>query len=160
VATISFRIAKDSKIFIELISLRNHIVNLLRGFMRFGYTMVYVPDVAAALTFYEHAFNLKRLYIHESMQYGELATGSTKLAFVSETLAESNGVDFISNHADTNKAPGFEIAFIADNVSEAYQQALSAGATDVKEPIEKPWGQTVAYVRDLNGIIIEICSQL
>lgn len=128
--------------------------------MRLGYIMVYVPDVEAALFFYENAFNLKRLFLHESMQYGELATGSTKLAFVSETFAESNGVNFINNRPNTNKAPGVEIAFIAENVSDAYKHALAAGAIDVKGPVEKPWGQTVAYVRDLNGFIIELCSQL
>lgn len=128
--------------------------------MRFGYTIIYVPDVEAALFFYERAFNQKRLFLHESMQYGELATGSSKLAFASETMAESNGVDFISNRPNTNKAPGIEIAFVADNVPEAYQQALAAGAIDVKGPVEKPWDQTVAYVRDLNGVLIEICSQL
>ncbi|MFA6038477.1 MAG: VOC family protein [Legionellales bacterium] len=128
--------------------------------MRFAYTIIYVPDVEAALFFYERAFSIKRLFLHESMQYGELATGSTKLAFASEIMAESNGVDFISNRSTSNKAPGFEIAFVADDVAAAYQQALAAGAIDVKGPIEKPWGQTVAYVRDLNGVLVEICSQL
>ncbi len=128
--------------------------------MRFGYTIIYVPDVEAALFFYEHVFQLKRLFLHESKQYGELATGSTKLAFASEALAESNDLPFITNRNNTDKAPGIEIAFVADDVDLAYKYALSAGATHVKEPVEKPWGQTVAYVRDLNGVIVEICSQL
>ncbi|MFA6038336.1 MAG: VOC family protein [Legionellales bacterium] len=128
--------------------------------MRFGYTVIYVSDVDTTLSFYEKAFKLKKLYLHESMQYGELATGSTKLAFASESLAESNGVDFISNRSNASKAPGFEIALIADDVAEAYQHAIAAGAIDVKGPIEKPWGQTVAYVRDLNGVLVEICSSL
>lgn len=51
--------------------------------MQFGYTIIFVPDVEAVLSFYEQAFLLKKLFIHESLQYGELETGSTKLAFAS-----------------------------------------------------------------------------
>ncbi|MFO0110274.1 MAG: VOC family protein, partial [Alphaproteobacteria bacterium] len=31
-------------------------------------------------------------------------------------------------------------------------------AAPLKKPEQKPWGQTVAYVRDLNGFLVEICS--
>jgi hypothetical protein len=31
---------------------------------------------------------------------------------------------------------------------------------DVAEPTQKPWGQTVAYLRDNQGFLIEICSPL
>ena len=27
-------------------------------------------------------------------------------------------------------------------------------------PQEKPWGQVVAYVKDLNGIIVELCTSM
>jgi hypothetical protein len=30
----------------------------------------------------------------------------------------------------------------------------------VKAPETKPWGQIVAYVRDNNGCIVEICSPI
>jgi hypothetical protein len=26
------------------------------------------------------------------------------------------------------------------------------------EPVTKPWGQTLAYVRDLNGVLVELAS--
>jgi hypothetical protein len=28
----------------------------------------------------------------------------------------------------------------------------------VVEPVDKPWGKTISYVRDLNGFIVELCS--
>jgi lactoylglutathione lyase len=34
----------------------------------------------------------------------------------------------------------------------------TAGATRYVNPIDKPWGQTVAYVRDANGILIELAT--
>mgnify|MGYP006317175061 FL=1 len=38
--------------------------------MKFGYTIVYVPDVAASLAFFESAFGLSRRFLHESGSYG------------------------------------------------------------------------------------------
>ncbi|WP_317048478.1 VOC family protein [Flavobacterium ginsenosidimutans] len=40
------------------------------------------------------------------------------------------------------------------------QKATSFGAVIVSEPVEKPWGQIVAYARDLNGFLIEICTEV
>ena len=34
--------------------------------MKLGYTIVYVPDVAASLSFFENAFGLHRRLLHES----------------------------------------------------------------------------------------------
>lgn len=127
--------------------------------MKFGYTIIYVNDVAAALNFYKKMFNLEILFLHDSKQYGELNTGETKIAFVSNALAESNGVTFIKNDIK-NTAAGFEIALVTKDVNEAYQHAIKNGAISLKGPMKKPWGQEVAYVRDLNGIIIELCSPM
>lgn len=124
--------------------------------MQFGYTIIYVSDVESTLSFYEKAFNLKQSFLHESKQYGELNTGNTKLAFASEALAQANGIEF----EKLSKPSGFEIALITDDVQKAYQHAVKAGAVAVKEPIEKPWGQTIAYVRDRNGTLIEICTPI
>ena len=43
--------------------------------MQFGYTIIYVPDVAASLAFFTRAFGLARRFLHESGTYGELETG-------------------------------------------------------------------------------------
>jgi len=43
--------------------------------MKFGYTIVYVPDVLASVEFFEKAFGLKRRLVHES-GYGEMDTDS------------------------------------------------------------------------------------
>lgn len=127
--------------------------------MRFGYTIIYVSDVPSTLNFYKNAFNLESNFLHESKQYGELNTGNTKIAFTSNSLAQTNGVKFIKNDIES-EAPGFEIALVTDNVSQAYTHAIQNGAIAINEPTIKPWGQEVAYVRDLNGIIVELCSSM
>lgn len=127
--------------------------------MRFGYTIIYVSDVESTINFYKNAFNFELNFLHESKQYGELNTGDTKIAFASNEMAQSNGVKFVANNLK-NDAAGFEIALITSDVKYAYKHATDNGAIAVTEPILKPWGQEVAYVRDPNGIIIEICSPM
>lgn len=58
--------------------------------MQFAYTIIYVPDVAASLDFFERAFGFNRKFLHESGTYGELETGATTLAFAAHELADMN----------------------------------------------------------------------
>jgi lactoylglutathione lyase len=127
--------------------------------MKFSYTIIYVDNVEATVNFYAKTFKQNVLFKHESNEYAEMDTGGTKLAFASSDLAKSNGVEFIENKPG-NVAPGFEITFTCSNVQDCYQHALENGAINVKTPVKKPWGQEVAYVRDLNGVIVAICSAM
>lgn len=129
--------------------------------MRFAYTIIYVDDVAASLTFYQEAFGLQTSFLHPSQQYGELTTGETKLAFACHTLAAENLPLEYRRVDQSGAAPvGVEIALMSNDVAGDYQRAVEAGATPVSEPTDKPWGQTVAYVRDVNGMLVEICSPI
>lgn len=124
--------------------------------MKLGYCILYVPDVPAALSFYETAFGLSRKFLHESNTYGELATGETRLAFAAESLAETHGEFRPSRLAE--KPCAMEVALVTDDVSAALERAVAAGARPHKPAEQKPWGQTVAYVRDPNGFLIELCT--
>ncbi|NDC82948.1 VOC family protein [bacterium] len=124
--------------------------------MKFGYTIIYTEDVVRSIEFFENAFGFKRRFIHET-DYAELETGETALAFATHELGEShlpNG--YIK--ANEEKPLGIEIALVTENVREAFNKALNAGATEIKKPISKPWGQVVSYVRCPDGTIVEICS--
>lgn len=125
--------------------------------MKLGYTIIYVTDVPATVTFYETAFGLTRRFIHESNLYGELDTGDTVLAFAGLEAAEMNGLAIVPNDPK-GPAAGWEVCFVTDHVTTAYDRAIAAGCTPVSPPEDKPWGQTVSYVRDLNGCLIEIAS--
>jgi catechol 2,3-dioxygenase-like lactoylglutathione lyase family enzyme len=128
--------------------------------MKFAYTILYVRDVAASLAFYESAFDLQRRFLHESGTYGELETGTTTLSFAAEPLAQSN-LPGGFQPADRNRPPAAsEIGFTTADVPAAYAQALAAGALDVAAPKTKPWGQVVAYVRDLDGHLVELCTPM
>ena len=126
--------------------------------MKFGYTIVYVSSVTEALTFYKAAFGFETRFLHDSNEYGELETGTTVLAFASHAMGEMN-LDGQYQKADLNAAPlGVELAFVTDDVASAYARAIAAGAIAIKPPVEKPWGQLVAYVRAKEGSLIELCS--
>ncbi len=114
------------------------------------YVVLYVPDVEAAMVFYEAAFGLSRRFVHES-GYGEMETGATALGFASETLAEGNAGQYRPNRLLEPPA-GAEIAFTVPDVPAAYSRALAAGAVSAMPPSKKPWGQTVAYLRRLERI--------
>ncbi|TCM85791.1 VOC family protein [Rhodovulum steppense] len=125
--------------------------------MRFRYTILFVPDVPATLDFYGRAFGMTTGFLHESGEYGELATGETKLAFSSVRLMTELGKH--PGRADP-AAPVFEIAFETGDVAGAVERALAAGARLVQAPRDEPWGQTTAYVTDPNGYLVELCSAI
>ena len=127
-----------------------------------GYVILYVRDVPASLAFYEKAFGLTRRFFHDDAgkAYGELETGAARLAFASLPLVEAHLKHGVSLAAPDKPPLGFEIALVTADVAGLYAQALKAGAASVSAPEAKPWGQTVAYVRDDNGFLVELCSPL
>lgn len=125
--------------------------------MKLGYTIIYVADVPATVAFYEDAFGLKRRFIHESQLYAEMETGETALAFAGNDAAEMSGLAIRSNERGDLPA-GWEICLITKDIEAAYSQAINAGCKPLSPPAEKPWGQSVSYVRDLNGCIVEIST--
>jgi lactoylglutathione lyase len=116
--------------------------------------------VGASIAFYEAAFGLQRKFVTPENDYGELLTGETTLAFASLALAQSNLPEGFQ--ASTASAPpfGIELGLVTADVSATMAQALAQGATLAKAAAEKPWGQTVGYLRDLDGFLLEICSPM
>ena len=127
--------------------------------MKLGYTIIYVADVPNTVAFYETAFGLNLRFMHESNLYAEMETGETVLAFAGTEAAEMSGLAILPNSPNA-LAAGWEICFVTDDVQAAYDTALAQGCHGVVHPTEKPWGQTVSYLRDLNGCLVEIASPI
>lgn len=127
-----------------------------------GYVILYVNDVAASLAFYEKAFGLSRRFFHDDngKAYGELETGATRLAFASIALASEHLKQSVTAAAPDKAPLGVEIALTTPDVLALFQRAVKAGAISVNEPATKPWGQTVAYVRDNSGFLVELCTPM
>lgn len=125
--------------------------------MQLGYIILFVEDVAETLAFYNDAFDVEFKFLHESKLYGEADTGAVTLAFASYAMAAYNDLEIRRNRPDELPA-GAQVSFVTEDVAAAYKNAVEGGAVGAKAPEQKPWGQTVAYVRDLNGFLVEICS--
>jgi lactoylglutathione lyase len=125
--------------------------------MKFGYAILFVPDVSSAVDFYERAFGLVRTSLNAV--FATMSTGETTLAFGLEDneKRELGDTTFRASRPDI-EAAGFQISFVADDVPAAFQKALEAGASEVYGPQTMPWGQTVCRVRDLNGVLVSIVT--
>jgi lactoylglutathione lyase len=123
--------------------------------MKLGYTILYVDDVRRTVDFYSSAFGLTPKFVHEAGDFGEMDTGTTSLAFCAKSLLRQMGKSPTSPNAD---APCFEIALVTSDVPMAVQRALDAGCRLLQAPEVMSWGQTVAYVADLNGFVVELCT--
>lgn len=128
--------------------------------IKFAYTILYVKDVAKSIEFYEKAFGFTRKFVTPDNDYGELSVGETTLSFASVTLANSNLKGGFDESSLANKPFGIEIGFTTDNVEETVKLALNAGGKILENPKMKSWGQVVAYVRDIDGFLIEICTPI
>ena len=142
--------------------------------MRLSHTILYVSDVAASLAFWQRAFGIGPGFVHDSGDYAELAigdaelaiggaepaTGGTKLAFAAHGLVETL-FDATYRESDPKRRPiGFEVTLEVDDVAAAFRRAVDAGAEALAEPVDHPWGQTVAYVRDGDGAIVALGSPM
>lgn len=128
--------------------------------MAFSYVIFYVADIEKSLKFFKQVFDLETRFLHESGAYAELNSGAVTLAFVSESLASLNLPYGFKKSSNKEPPLGCEVAFTSKEVNAHYHKALQHGAKDIAPPKEKPWGQTVAYVQDPNGILVEICSPM
>tara|TARA_R110002049_G_scaffold260502_2_gene436417 strand:- start:2698 stop:3096 length:399 start_codon:yes stop_codon:yes gene_type:complete len=128
--------------------------------MKFAYTIIYVENVTKTIEFYENAFGFSRKFITPENDYGELATGETSISFASIQLGKSNFSKGFEPIAASNKPMGIELAFTTENIEKDFHQAIDAGATEYVPITEKPWGQKVGYLRDINGFLIEICTPM
>lgn len=128
--------------------------------IRFAYTILYVQDVQKSIKFYEQAFGFSRKFITPECDYGELSVGETTLSFASHSLAKTNLSDGYIESSLAQKTFGIELGFTTNDVAATIESAVNSGATLVVKPKVKPWGQTVAYIRDLDGFLVEICTPM
>jgi catechol 2,3-dioxygenase-like lactoylglutathione lyase family enzyme len=124
---------------------------------RLGYAILYVASVERSLDFYAAAFGLKPLFAHESGEWAELETGATRLGLCATALLERMGKTPAA--PDPRRATA-EIALVTADVEAWLTRALSAGARPIS-PVERmAWGQTIAYVADPDGHLVELCTPM
>jgi lactoylglutathione lyase len=128
--------------------------------IKFAHTILYVSDVARAVDFYEQVFGFVRKFMTPEKDYAELDTGNTTIAFASHTLARTNLSNGYQPSNTADKPFGIELGIVTEQVDELIDKVWEHNGTIVEQPIQKAWGQTVAYVRDVDGFLIEICTPI
>lgn len=129
--------------------------------MKFGYTVIWVDDVVKTVEFYEKAFGLVRRTLKDTGKFlwAEIETGDTTLAFSSTSEAEILFPGGFHANESTQPPTLIQLSFITPDVATAYIRAIGAGAKPLDAPKHQPWGQTIARVRDLNGVLISLVSE-
>jgi lactoylglutathione lyase len=128
--------------------------------VKFSYTILYVKNVTESIEFYEKAFGFKRKFITPENNYGELLSGDTVISFADIQLANANLSNGFKESIKGEKPFGIELGFTTEDVEMFFNKAVEMGATPLEKIKIKPWGQAVAYVQDINGFLIEICSPM
>lgn len=127
--------------------------------LTFGATSIFVDDVPTTLDFYRRAFGLETRFYDPDYEYGELETGGPAVAFGSHRLG-ARLMPGIYVRPETGQAFGVEIGFYTTDVPAAFAKAVAAGAAALAPPKIMPWGQTVAYVRSVEGTLVGLCTPM
>ncbi|MBY0121181.1 VOC family protein [Bacillus sp. S/N-304-OC-R1] len=124
--------------------------------LKLGYVILYVENIEKTKHFYKTLLGLELR--NEFGTYIEFNTGNTILSFnTREGAREVTGLPIPDG---IKKEHTFELGFVTEEVEVVIERLRGEGVSILVEPIEKPWGQKVAYVEDPDGHYIEICSPM
>ncbi|MDQ9090299.1 glyoxalase [Pseudoalteromonas haloplanktis] len=121
--------------------------------MKFVGQVIYVDNVEETLDFYYQAFGLSTSSISDNGEYGELDTGSVKIAFANHPYAQAHFKQGYIRAHPKQPALGFELRFSCTNLCESYDKAVLAGAEPLCPPCFRET-QHYAYVRAIEGTLI------
>ena len=110
-----------------------------------------VADLDRSVALYTEGFGLN---LHLDDHVGNVswisgrhaATSWTAGAFIHFALYETK---------DGTTSRGAQVAFTVDDLDDAHQRAIAAGAEVLHPPISQPWGRSARY-GDLDGHVIEL----
>jgi lactoylglutathione lyase len=121
------------------------------------YLVLVVSDLDRSERFWREVMGAE--HQHTSGSYAQFRLGEVRLGlFEAEAMSETLGrpVSVPTN----GSATGFELGFVVDDVDAVHDELVTAGATVVTPPGDRPWGQRTAYVADPDGYLIELVTQI
>ncbi|MBT9555559.1 MAG: VOC family protein [Myxococcales bacterium] len=126
--------------------------------MKLGFVMVYVDDVPATVDRMTRGLGLECAGQLDDGTYAELVTGETTLAIVKADYGRSFFTDAATRAHFDAPARRFELGFTVVDVVAAYGRAIAAGFEPVGPPEPRGDSDLVAWIRDPQGILIELAS--
>ena len=126
--------------------------------LQFATVVVYTDDVAATLAFYERVTGLAPSYYDKELGFALL--GADQAVAIASHAAGALMLETGYERARGARVSGAEIAFWAEDVAVAFDDAVRAGAVPLTPPRVMPWGQTVAYVEAPEGTILGFVTRV
>lgn len=127
--------------------------------MRYGMTIVYVPDPEQTAIFWQRAFGFQIRTIFEDNSYSDLKPRSkddVSIGFVnSHDFEDMYGMKF-----GNQKLSRTQLMFNSDNVDYDFDRAIRNGAQILLSPHKTYWSERVAYVIDPNETVVIISGQM
>jgi len=115
--------------------------------------IIYVSDQLRSKEFYSKVLNLEPSLDVPGMTEFTLED-NCKLGIMPEKgIAKILG-DKTRHPSEGNGIPRCEIYLYVNKVDEYYNRAIGVGAKEVSPPMQRDWGDTVAYVTDPDGHIV------
>ena len=120
------------------------------------YVVLVVEDLDRSLAFYRDHLGLSLR--HRAGNFAQLETGRTRFGlFTRAAMAEALHQEL---EPPTVGQAAFELGFKVEDVDAAWNELTAAGVPGVTPPETRPWGQRTAYVRDPDGNLVELATQL
>ncbi|MEM6885719.1 MAG: VOC family protein [Verrucomicrobiota bacterium] len=117
-------------------------------------------DAKAAIEFYANAFKAEVLYAMEEpdgsgkVMHGEFKIGDTVFMFCDEAP------DWGALSPKSVNACPFSLCLYTDDCDATHQQALDAGATEERPPVDYPWGERASMITDPFGFRWNIATHI
>ena len=113
----------------------------------------FVPDVEAAVRFYEEKLGFTRLRVDPDFAIVRLGHAFVLLAAEALYVAMGGAVD-------QERGVGVDIRLMVSDVDEVYARCVANGVEVVHDIADRPYGLRDFIVRDLNGFRLRFASTL
>ena len=110
------------------------------------FPILYVEDVARAVSFYERAFGFERTYEWRDGETVEFAALRREDSYIGLGLGEGRG--------------GFELCIYVEDVDAAALRLRDLGAAEVAAAEDQPWGERRAYFDDPDGHRLHVTAKI
>jgi catechol 2,3-dioxygenase-like lactoylglutathione lyase family enzyme len=123
-----------------------------------AYVTFLARDVAALAEFYVAGLGLDEVAASRDQRYREVRGGGCMIGFASDTVRPALNLPEVEP-VGTRSVLTFDVGSVAA-IPGAIERAVNAGAELVREPLDTPFGQRQAALRDPDGNVFRLSAAL